>query len=61
MILQLSFNFNQMQKKERFNKVEFFDVNLLQNWLVGNDGHSSQMQQNRAVKTFQQPKLKPKR
>lgn len=50
-----------MPKKERFKKVEFFDVSLNQNWLVGNDGNNSQMQSNISVKTFQQPKLKPKR
>lgn len=57
MILQLSFNFNPMQKKERFNKVEFFDVNRLQNWLVGNDGHNSQIERSKVI-TYSIKKIK---
>lgn len=57
MILQLSFNFNQMPKKERFKKVEFFDVDKLKNWLVGDDGHMVQNTQSK-IKTYSIKKIK---
>ncbi len=57
MILQLSFNFNQMQKKENFKKVEFFDVDKFKNWLVGDDGHMTHAAQSK-IKTYSIKKIK---
>ena len=64
MILQLSFDFNQQQmnKKARFKKVEFFDVNKFKNWIVGDEGGKS-FENNKfyVAKSYPAPRLKPKR